>query len=94
MEAFAATFTKAQPELFEEADTPFLLAYSTIMLNTDLHNESQKNKMTKAQFIDRNMMVRTVALGRFWQHYLLRVTQQTQRVARRQLTERALAGVQ
>lgn len=57
MEAFAATFTKAQPDLFEETDTPFLLAYSTIMLNTDLHNDSQKNKMTKKQFVERNQMV-------------------------------------
>ena len=27
------------------------------MLNTDLHNESQKNKMSKSQFIERNQMV-------------------------------------
>jgi hypothetical protein len=57
MEAFATTFTKAQPELFAEADTPFLLAYSTIMLNTDLHNESQKHKMTRPEFVSRNQMV-------------------------------------
>ena len=53
MEAFSDTFTAAQPELFEKEDTAFLLAYSTIMLNTDLHNEAQKNKMTKKDFVDR-----------------------------------------
>jgi len=53
MEAFAATFTSAQPQLFEKEDTPFLLAYSTIMLNTDLHNPSQKNKMSKEDFVSR-----------------------------------------
>jgi Sec7-like guanine-nucleotide exchange factor len=53
MEAFAQTFTAAQPSLFEKEDTPFLLAYSTIMLNTDLHNPSQRNKMSKLEFISR-----------------------------------------
>ena len=53
MEAFSDTFTAAQPDLFEKEDTAFLLAYSTIMLNTDLHNDAQKNKMSKKSFVER-----------------------------------------
>lgn len=53
MEAFSDTFRLAQPDLFEKADTAFLLAYSTIMLNTDLHNDAVKNKMTKEMFVKR-----------------------------------------
>lgn len=53
MEAFSDTFNSAQPGLFDKEDTAFLLAYSTIMLNTDLHNDAQKNKMSKLAFVER-----------------------------------------
>ena len=32
----------------------FVLAYSTIMLNTDLHNPQVKRKMTLEQFVSNN----------------------------------------
>lgn len=35
-------------------DTPYVLAYSIIMLNTDLHNPQVKNRMTKADFSKNN----------------------------------------
>ena len=36
------------------ADTAFVLAFSLIMLNTDLHNPNVKHRMTKAGFIKNN----------------------------------------
>lgn len=35
-------------------DTAYILAYSVIMLNTDLHNPQIKRRMTKAEFIKNN----------------------------------------
>ncbi|KIJ70020.1 hypothetical protein HYDPIDRAFT_164203 [Hydnomerulius pinastri MD-312] len=40
--------------LFKNADTAYVLAYSTIMLNTDAHSPQVKNRMTKADFIRNN----------------------------------------
>jgi golgi-specific brefeldin A-resistance guanine nucleotide exchange factor 1 len=41
---------------FENADTVFILSFSTIMLNTDLHNPhiAMNKKMTKEEFIRNN----------------------------------------
>jgi Sec7-like guanine-nucleotide exchange factor len=36
------------------ADTAFVLAFSLIMLNTDLHNPNVKHRMTKAAFLRNN----------------------------------------
>ena len=60
MEAFAAQLhdqTKEDSQLpFKNADAAFILAFSTIMLNTDLHNPSLKDdrRMTIEQFIRNN----------------------------------------
>ena len=56
MECFAAQFYAHNPESFRHADTPFKLAYSLIMLNTDAHNPAIKasRKMTKEQFVRNN----------------------------------------
>lgn len=35
-------------------DTAYVLAYSTILLNTDAHNPQIKHRMTKADFIKNN----------------------------------------
>ncbi len=40
--------------MFESADCLYVLAFSTIMLNTDIHNPSVKRKMTIAQFVAQN----------------------------------------
>lgn len=56
MEKFAERFTAQNPEVFPSADTAFILAFSVIMLNTDLHNPSIKpeRRMTTESFIRNN----------------------------------------
>jgi hypothetical protein len=45
---FAARFCDNNPryEVFENADTAYVLAYSIIMLTTDLHSPQVKKKMS------------------------------------------------
>ena len=47
MEKFAARYVTCNPESFKSADVGYVLAYSVIMLNTDAHNPTVKNKMSK-----------------------------------------------
>ena len=56
MEKFAQKFTSQNPSVFPSADTAFILAFSVIMLNTDLHNPSIKpeRRMTLDSFIRNN----------------------------------------
>jgi brefeldin A-inhibited guanine nucleotide-exchange protein len=56
MEKFAERFTAQNPEIFPSADTAFILAFSVIMLNTDLHNPSIKpeKRMTADSFVKNN----------------------------------------
>ncbi|KAM5134853.1 brefeldin A-inhibited guanine nucleotide-exchange protein 2 [Mantella aurantiaca] len=56
MEKFAARYLECNQgqTLFASADTAYVLAYSIIMLTTDLHNPQVKNKMTKEQYIKMN----------------------------------------
>ena len=56
MEKFAERFTLQNPEVFPSADTAFVLGFSVIMLNTDLHNPSIKpeRRMTLESFIRNN----------------------------------------
>ena len=56
MEKFAEKFTSQNPEVFPSADTAFILAFSVIMLNTDLHNPSIKpeRRMTIDSFLRNN----------------------------------------
>jgi len=56
MEKFAERFTTQNPDVFPSADTAFILAFSVIMLNTDLHNPSIKpeRRMTIDGFIRNN----------------------------------------
>lgn len=56
MEKFAERYTNQNPTAFPTADVAFILAFSIIMLNTDLHNPSIKEdrKMTKDGFIRNN----------------------------------------
>jgi brefeldin A-inhibited guanine nucleotide-exchange protein len=52
MEKFAERYTQQNPDVFSRADTAFILAFSIIMLNTDLHNPSIKasRRMTLVGF--------------------------------------------
>ncbi|KAL5016750.1 hypothetical protein ScPMuIL_006339 [Solemya velum] len=58
MEKFASRYCVCCPNvnLFASADTAYVLAYSIIMLTTDLHSSQihQKDKMSKAQYIRMN----------------------------------------
>uniref|UniRef100_A0A663MYU6 ADP ribosylation factor guanine nucleotide exchange factor 2 n=1 Tax=Athene cunicularia TaxID=194338 RepID=A0A663MYU6_ATHCN len=56
MEKFAARYIECNQRqtLFASADTAYVLAYSIIMLTTDLHSPQVKNKMTKDQYIKMN----------------------------------------
>ncbi|KAK6645643.1 Brefeldin A-inhibited guanine nucleotide-exchange protein 1 [Polyplax serrata] len=56
MEKFASRYCECNPNngLFSSADTAYVLAYSIIMLTTDLHSPQVKSKMTKEQYIRLN----------------------------------------
>lgn len=58
MEKFASRYCECNPNLglFASADTAYVLAYSIIMLTTDLHSPQVpvRNKMTKEQYIRMN----------------------------------------
>lgn len=49
MEKFAERYLKCNPNSFKSADVAYVLAYSVIMLNTDLHNPQVKKKMSKVR---------------------------------------------
>jgi len=56
MEKFAERYCTQNPKLFPTADAAFILSFSIIMLNTDLHNPAIKpeRRMTKEGFIRNN----------------------------------------
>ena len=56
MEKFASRYLETNPDtgIFASADTAYVLAFSIIMLTTDLHSPQVKNKMTKEQYIKAN----------------------------------------
>lgn len=51
---FAERYTTLNPDVFANADTAYVLGYSVIMLNTDLHNPQVKRRMSKSEFIKNN----------------------------------------
>lgn len=58
---FSQRYYADNPSLFPNQDTPYVLAFSLIMLNTDHHSSKipENRKMTKAQFIKNNREVLT-----------------------------------
>eukprot|EP00937_MAST-01D_sp_MAST-1D-sp2_P002035 g2035.t1 len=56
VQVFAECYWQENQESFSCADTAFILAYSTIMLNTELHNPNLKKqkKMKKSEFVGNN----------------------------------------
>ncbi|KAL0041048.1 hypothetical protein WJX77_003321 [Trebouxia sp. C0004] len=54
MESFGARYHMQCPDLFKNPDVVYILAYSTIMLNTDQHNSQVPKKMTCNEFIRNN----------------------------------------
>lgn len=51
MEAFAERYHTCNPALFPSHDQPYILAFSIIMLHTDAFNKSNKNKMSRADYV-------------------------------------------
>lgn len=51
---FAERYLVGNPNVFSNADTAYVLAYSTVMLNTDQHSRQVKNRMTVENFIANN----------------------------------------
>jgi len=54
MEAFAKRYTEENPGKFKNSDAAYTLAFSVIMLNTDLHNSAVEKKITLEGFIKNN----------------------------------------
>jgi brefeldin A-inhibited guanine nucleotide-exchange protein len=51
---FANRYVMGNPNAFANADTAYVLAYSVILLNTDLHSIKVARRMTKEDFIKNN----------------------------------------
>lgn len=51
---FAERYVEQNPSVFSKADTAYVLSYSLIMLNTDLHSSHIKNKMSLEEFLENN----------------------------------------
>ncbi|KAI0481990.1 Sec7-domain-containing protein [Xylariaceae sp. FL0804] len=51
---FANRYVMGNPNAFANADTAYVLSYSVIMLNTDLHSSKIAKRMTKEDFIKNN----------------------------------------
>eukprot|EP00800_Vazella_pourtalesii_P004696 TRINITY_DN15447_c0_g1_i1.p1 TRINITY_DN15447_c0_g1~~TRINITY_DN15447_c0_g1_i1.p1 ORF type:complete len:423 (+),score=120.38 TRINITY_DN15447_c0_g1_i1:163-1431(+) len=54
MEGFAKGFTFQNPSLFQNSDVCYVLSFSLIMLNTQLHNPAVKDKIPLPGFISMN----------------------------------------
>ncbi|KAJ3137203.1 Brefeldin A-inhibited guanine nucleotide-exchange protein 1 [Physocladia obscura] len=54
MEKFADRYCENNPDIFAKADTAYTLAFSVIMLNTDLHSAHIKDRMDKEAFLKNN----------------------------------------
>ena len=51
---FAERYVLGNPKAFANADTAYVLAYSVILLNTDLHSSKIAKRMSKEEFIRNN----------------------------------------
>ena len=56
---FAEAYNKDNPTTFQDPDTPYILSYSLLMLNTDAHSDliPKNRKMMKATFVSNNYKV-------------------------------------
>ncbi|KNA10447.1 hypothetical protein SOVF_144260 [Spinacia oleracea] len=57
LEAFAERYYEQSSHILANKDAAFILSYSLIMLNTDLHNVQVKKKMTEDDFIRNNRRI-------------------------------------
>jgi len=51
MKEISVRFHSCNPSVYANSDTAYILMFSLIMLNTDLHNPRITKKLTKSQFI-------------------------------------------
>ncbi|ODV89409.1 hypothetical protein CANCADRAFT_139370 [Tortispora caseinolytica NRRL Y-17796] len=51
---FAQRYFEGNPNVFAKAETAYVLAYSVIILNTDMYSPQVKSRMTKEDFIKNN----------------------------------------
>ncbi|CAE6537533.1 unnamed protein product [Rhizoctonia solani] len=56
MEAFAKRYADCNPGLFASEDQAYVIAFSLMMLHTDAFNKSNKNKMTKPDYVKNTRM--------------------------------------
>ena len=56
---FSEAYNKDNPNAFKDPDTPYILSYSLLMLNTDAHSDliPKHKKMAKATFVTNNYEV-------------------------------------
>ena len=54
LERFAGKYFSDNPTVYATADCVYLLSFSLIMLNTDLHSNKVKNKMSVEDFVKNN----------------------------------------
>ena len=54
VEAFSQCYYEDNPHMFRNQDSIYVLAYATIMLNSDAHNPHVGSKMTLNDFIQNN----------------------------------------
>lgn len=57
LEAFAERYYEQSPHILVDKDATFVLSYSLILLNTDIHNVQVKKKMTEEDFIRNNRKI-------------------------------------
>jgi Sec7-like guanine-nucleotide exchange factor len=59
IEVFSEVYHRDNPQMFPNADAPFILSYSLLMLNTDAHSEKipKNKKMSKQVFVENNMRI-------------------------------------
>lgn len=50
MARFGEVFVRDNPDILRNADAAYVLSFAAIMLNTDLHRSSIRNKMSRQQF--------------------------------------------
>lgn len=63
MEKFAERYCNDNPGLFRTAEGAYLLAFATIMLNTDAHNPMAERRLGKADFVAMNYEQVSGAVG-------------------------------
>lgn len=56
IEAFARRYVECHPDLFLDPDHPYVIAFSLMMLHTDVFNKHNKSKMSKADYVRNTRM--------------------------------------